>query len=84
SWAAVFIIDPVYTVPLLLASVYAIIAGMTRNARRFLAGALIFSTAYLGFGLAGRLAAEHRVRDAMQAQGIAVTELRAVPMPLNT
>lgn len=84
SWSAIFIIDPVYTVPLLLAAVYAIIAGMTRGARRFLAGALIFSTAYLGFGLVGRIAAEQRVRDAMQAQGIAVTELRAIPMPLNT
>ena len=84
SWSAIFIIDPVYTVPLLLAAVYAAAVGMTRNARRFLAGALVFSTAYLGFGLAGRIAAEHRVRDAMQAQGIAVTELRAMPMPLNT
>lgn len=84
SWSAIFIIDPVYTVPLLLAAVYAIIAGMTRNARRLLAGALIFSTAYLAFGLAGRIAAEQRVRDAMQARGIVVTELRAVPMPLNT
>lgn len=73
SWSAIFIIDPVYTVPLLLAAVYAVIAGMTRGARRFLAGALIFSTAYLGFGLVGRIAAEQRVRDAMQAQGIAVT-----------
>ncbi|CAB3628921.1 MAG: metal-dependent hydrolase [Achromobacter pulmonis] len=84
SWSAIFIIDPLYTVPLLLAAVYAVIAGMTRNARRFLAGALIFSTAYLGFGLAGRLAAEHRVREAMQTQGIAITELRGIPMPLNT
>ncbi|WP_263910937.1 metal-dependent hydrolase [Achromobacter sp. 79A6] len=84
SWSAVFIIDPLYTVPLLLAAVYATAVGMTRSARRVLAGALVFSTAYLGFGLAGRIAAEHRVRDAMQAQGIAVTELRAMPMPLNT
>ncbi len=84
SWSAVFIIDPVYTVPLLLAAVYATAVGMTRNAGRYLAGALVFSTAYLGFGLAGRIAAEHRVRDAMQAQGVAVTEVRAMPMPLNT
>ena len=49
-----------------------------------LATALAFSTVYLGFGLAGRVAAEHRVRDAMVAQGIEVTALRAVPMPFNT
>jgi len=84
SWAAVFIIDPVYTVPLLLAVLFAIGFGMTRTARRLLAAALVFSTAYLGFGLAGRIAAEDRVREAMQGQGIAVSELRAVPMPFNT
>jgi len=84
SWAAVFIIDPVYTVPLLLAVLFAIGFGMTHTARRLLAAALVFSTAYLGFGLAGRIAAEDRVREAMQGQGIAVSELRAVPMPFNT
>ncbi|WP_313389588.1 metal-dependent hydrolase [Achromobacter aegrifaciens] len=84
SWAAVFIIDPVYTVPLLLAVLFAIGFGMTLTARRLLAAALVFSTAYLGFGLAARIAAEDRVREAMQAQGIALSELRAVPMPFNT
>ncbi len=84
SWAAIFIIDPVYTVPLLAAVLFAIGFGMTLTARRLLAAALVFSTAYLGFGLAGRIAAEDRVREAMQGQGIAVSELRAVPMPFNT
>jgi len=84
SWSTVFIIDPVYTVPLLLGVLFAIAVGMTRNARRFMVGALVFSTLYLGFGLAGRMAAEHRVRDAMQEQGVTVTQLRAVPMPFNT
>lgn len=84
SWAAIFIIDPVYTVPLLAAVLFAIGLGMTLTARRLLAAALVFSTAYLGFGLAGRISAEDRVREAMQGQGIAVSELRAVPMPFNT
>jgi len=84
SWSAVFIIDPIYTVPLLLGVLFAISFGLTRMARRLLVAALVFSTAYLGFGLAGRMAAEHRVRDAMQGQGIAVAELRAIPMPFNT
>ncbi|MFD4840636.1 metal-dependent hydrolase [Achromobacter sp. NPDC058515] len=84
SWSAIFIIDPVYTGPLLLGVLFAIAFGLTRTARRLLVAALVFSTAYLGFGLAGRMAAEHRVREAMQGQGIAVAELRAVSMPLNT
>ena len=84
SWSAIFIIDPVYTVPLLAGVLFAIAVGMTDRARRLLAAALIFSTAYLGFGLASRMVAEERVRDAMRQQGIAVTELRAVSMPFNT
>lgn len=84
SWSAVFIIDPIYTVPLLVGVLFAIAFGLTRTSRRLLVAALVFSTAYLGFGLAGRMAAEHRVRDAMQGQGIAVAELRAIPMPFNT
>lgn len=84
SWSAIFIIDPVYTVPLLLAVLFAIAVGMTDRARRLLAGALIFSTAYLGFGLTSRMLAEERVREAMEREGIPVTELRAVSMPFNT
>ncbi|KRC85780.1 hydrolase [Achromobacter sp. Root83] len=84
SWAAVFIIDPLYTVPLLLGVLFATAFGMTRTARRLLAAALVFSTAYLGFGLAARVVAEHRVLEAMRGQGVAVAELRAVPMPFNT
>ena len=84
SWSAIFIIDPAYTLPLLAAMAYGVSAGLTSRARRLLAAALVFSTAYLGFGLAGRLAAEQRVREAMRQEGIAVSALRAVPMPFNT
>ena len=60
SWAAVFIIDPVYTLPLLGAVLYAAFKGMSGKAVTVLGVALAFSTAYLGYGLAGRMAAEQR------------------------
>lgn len=84
SWSAVFIVDPVYTVPLLVAVLWAAAGGFAGRGVRVLAGALAFSTAYLGFGLGARELAEHRVARALQAQGIAFTELRAVPMTLTT
>ncbi|QVM89345.1 metal-dependent hydrolase [Pseudomonas entomophila] len=84
SWAAVFIIDPVYTVPLLLAVGYALVRGLAGRAMPMLALALAFSTAYLGFGLAGRVAAEHRFQQALDQQGIAVSEVRAVPLAFNS
>ena len=84
SWAAVFIIDPVYTVPLLGAALLTAIVGLKGRGVRVLTGALVFSTAYLGFGLGNRVLAEHRVSQALRDQGVVVTELRAVPMPINT
>jgi len=84
SWAAVFIIDPVYTVPLLAAVIYAITKGVTARATRLLTLALVFSTAYLGFGLAGRMAAEQRFQAALDQQGIAASEVRAIPIAFNS
>lgn len=84
SWAAVFIIDPVYTVPLLVAVLFAALAGLAGRGVRVLTWVLVFSTAYLGFGLGNRVLAEHRVSQALRDQGVAVTALRAVPMPINT
>ena len=46
--------------------------------------ALVFSTAYLGFGLAGRMAAEQRFEAALHQRGIATNEVRAVPIAFNS
>lgn len=84
SWAAVFIIDPVYTVPMLAAVIYASAKGLTARATRLLTLALMFSTVYLGFGLAGRMAAEQRFQAALDQQGIVTTEVRGVPIAFNS
>lgn len=84
SWAAVFIIDPVYTLPLLGAVLFAAFKGMGGRTIPVLGVALAFSTAYLGFGLAGRVAAEQRFARALDQQGIAVTHVRAVPIAFNS
>ncbi|WP_449432982.1 metal-dependent hydrolase [Pseudomonas putida] len=84
SWAAVFIIDPLYTLPLLVAVVYAAIRGPAGRALRLLSLALAFSTAYLGFGVASRMAAEHRFEAALDQQGIVVIAVRAVPFAFNS
>lgn len=84
SWAAVFIIDPIYTLPLLLGVLYAAVKGITRRSVALLSAALVFSTAYLGFGLVGREVAEQRFRAALDEKGIQVTALRAIPMAFNS
>ena len=84
SWAAVFIVDPVYTVPLLLAVLYAAWQGVTMRARTWLALALAFSTIYLGFGLVSRQVAEHRFTAALHEQGVRPLAVKAVPMAFNS
>lgn len=86
SWAGVFIIDPVYTLPMLVAVLFCAIRGFSppSSGTRWLVATLAFSSAYLLFGLGSRFAAEHRVQQALKADGIEVSALRAVPMPLNT
>ncbi|CAM3924048.1 hypothetical protein CCOS865_04269 [Pseudomonas reidholzensis] len=84
SWAAVFIIDPIYTVPLLVTVLFALVKGMAGRAIPLMAGALIFSSAYLGFGLASRMAAEERFQAALDQQGVVVSEVRAVPIAFNS
>ncbi|MCD0502343.1 metal-dependent hydrolase [Bordetella petrii] len=84
SWSALFIIDPVYTLPLLGAVLGAALVGCTARARRVLAAALIFSTAYLGVSMAGRWHAESRVAQALRQQGVHPAAVLATPMPFNT
>ncbi|CAM4099827.1 metal-dependent hydrolase [Bordetella muralis] len=84
SWSAVFIIDPVYTVPLVVTVLAAAVVGCTPRARTALAAALVFSTAYLGISLAGRWHAETRVEQALREQGVQPTAVLATPMPFNT
>lgn len=84
SWAAVFIIDPLYTVPLLAGVIYAAFKGMTQRAVTLLGGLLLFSCAYLGFGLFAKHVAEQRFEVHLHQQQIPFTELRAIPMPFTT
>nr|WP_255263510.1 metal-dependent hydrolase [Pseudomonas aegrilactucae] len=84
SWAAVFIIDPVYTLPLLLGVLYAGVTGITGRSVVVLTVALLFSSAYLGVGLVGREVAEQRFKAELDGQGIQVGQLRAIPMAFNS
>lgn len=84
SWSAIFIIDPIFTVPLVLTVLAAALVGCTKKARIAMTAALIFGACYLLFGLGGRWMAEHRVEQALQAQGVKPTAVLATPMPFNT
>lgn len=84
SWSAVFIIDPVYTVPLLAAVSYALVKGLAGRATYVMGTALLLSTAYLGLCLAGRVVIEQRFASVLSQQGVIVADVRAVPMAFNS
>lgn len=84
SWSAVFIIDPLYTVPLLLSVSYALVKGFAGRATSVMGTALLLSTVYLGLCLAGRVVIEQRFASVLSQQGVTVSEVRAIPMAFNS
>ena len=82
---SVFIIDPLYTLPLLFLMVWALcLRSWTAPIGRVLAVCLALSTAYLGWGLAAQNMVEDRARAVLAAAGIAPERMLATPTPFNT
>ncbi len=82
---SVFIIDPLYTLPLLAVTIWALcLAAWTARFRRALTAALAISTLYLGWSLAAQQIVEQRSATMLAEAGIAPEHLRATPTPFNT
>jgi inner membrane protein len=91
SWSSIFIIDPLYTLPLLLAFLVSMFARapnyvepLGARARRAASAALILSTAYLGWTMMARELAETKVLDALAADEMRYERLTLTPMPFNS
>lgn len=80
---SVFIIDPLYTVPLIVGVVAAL---RLQNARglRWNAAGLVLSTLYLGWGVLAQQQATQVARSSLQQQGIAASALLVTPAPFNS
>ncbi|KAF1719394.1 metal-dependent hydrolase [Pseudoxanthomonas wuyuanensis] len=83
-WSSVFIIDPAYTVWLLLACIVAWLAGEKRLAQRAVVAGLILSSAYLGWSLLAKGVVEREAGRSLAAMGLADAPRFSVPMPFNT
>jgi len=82
---SIFIIDPLYTLPLLIVTVWALcLSAWTARFRRGLTAALVISTAYLGWGLVAQQVVEQRAARLLAEAGIEPERLRATPAPFNT
>lgn len=83
--ASISIIDPVYTLPLLFATIWILVRGRVRpDGRATRAGsvtivALLFSTLYLGWGLIAQNQVEQKVRAQMAATGTKIDDAYVTP-----
>lgn len=83
-WSSVFILDPLYTVWLLVACIAAWWLRERMAAQRVLVAGLVLSTGYLAFSLGAKAAVNRAADDALARLGLADAPRFSVPMPFNT
>jgi inner membrane protein len=81
---SVAIIDPLYTLPLLVGAVWAVASGGSRGGYRANAAGLMLSSAYLVWGVVAQQHVERIARAALQAQGIAAQQVLVMPTTFNS
>ena len=82
SWASIFIIDPLYTVPLLVTGLWALFRK-PYLIRLSIIG-LLFSTSYLGWSLYAKKQIIYHVRNELNRQQISYQSLKITPERFNT
>ncbi len=80
---SVFIIDPLYTVPLIVGVVAALRLKSVRG-QRWNAAGLVLSSLYLVWSVVAQQQATQVARASLQADGIAAESLLVTPAPFNT
>jgi inner membrane protein len=82
---SIFIIDPVYSLPLLVALVWALaLRAWTARLRTVLASCLALSSAYLAWGLAAQQIVQSRAAEVLDQAGVRPEAMLAAPTPFNT
>ncbi|WP_455211569.1 metal-dependent hydrolase [Kaarinaea lacus] len=85
TWSTIFIIDPLYTLPLLVGIIAALV--MTRDSdrgHRLNQAGLMISTLYLGWSLAAKVYVQGAIEDALKSQNVAYQRIFTTPAPFNT
>jgi inner membrane protein len=78
-WSSVFVIDPLYTLPLLVACVWAWIGS-----GKALRWGLVLSTSYLAWGLVAKLYVERQADAELRQLELADAPRLSTPTPFNT
>jgi inner membrane protein len=81
----IFIIDPAYTLPLLLGLVFALFPNVkATTARRMNFLGIVLSSAYICWSLIAKVAIDQKVETALINRGIQVNAYVSTPAPLTT
>jgi inner membrane protein len=83
-WSSVFIVDPGYTLWLLLACAIAWCARARRVAQQALLAGLLLSSVYLGWSLLAKHLVDRQADRALAAMGLQHAPRFSVPMPFTT
>ena len=83
-WSSLFIIDPLFTLPWLLACVVAWCARERILAQRALLAGITLGVAYVGWSLLAKSLVERAARPALAALGLRDAPSFSVPLPFNT
>lgn len=81
---SIFIIDPAYTLPLVVGVVAALRMKDLARGLRWNAVGLVASCAYLAWSVFAQGHIEHQARQSLRAQGIAAERILVTPAPLQT
>ncbi|MBN2610378.1 MAG: metal-dependent hydrolase [Bacteroidales bacterium] len=84
EWSTIAIIDPFYTVPLLLSLIVILFLKRDKRIRRIagIAG-LTISTVYLMLTVVNKFHINHVFKSQLAAQGIEYSQLKTTPLPLS-
>ncbi|WP_372609387.1 metal-dependent hydrolase [Halomonas sp.] len=77
----IFIIDPLYSLPLLVGIIIALVTG---NGRKGPAWGVTLSSAYLVFALGAKVLVEHRLEPVLAERGLVDAPRLVQPTPFNT
>ena len=83
-WATLFIIDPLFTLPILIAVVIAAARPAKRWSGSAVRAALLLSTLYLGWSWAAQSIVARHTGDALVERGLAGAPVFVTPTPFNT
>ncbi|MAY18830.1 metal-dependent hydrolase [Methylophaga sp.] len=84
SIGSIFIIDPIYSLPLVAGFLAILIAAQNRLSHFIMLGALILTTAYLGWSLGAQHWVTRQTQQALAEQQIEYQHIKITPAPLNT